>query len=909
VPPNAALEDDLRCAQSELASARAEIARLSVQTVSPTSSLAAGPDVARLEGELSAARSQVEVKSTELASKSAELVKSSEEAARLAAEKAAMEDELTRLRAPMKGGSAEAEKYSEEAKRLAAEVARLEGELSAARSQVEVKSTELASKSAELVKSSEEAARLAAEKAAMEDELARLRAQMKGGSAEAEKYSEEAKRLAAEVARLEGELSAARSQVSDASSALEDEVIELRARVAAREADVAKYKEACTASTTDIAHLEGKIAGLKQAHSTQMAEMTELASKAQVCDMEREQKQDALRKLDDANARVEALQEELEQLQVLRSSGESKVKSAALAAVQDSVAEKDAKIERLLAQVDELRGDLEASRKDREAMVAVQTVSMKDELLRVNTELQASVQHTAALQEQVAALQKEAADFGPVLDEYKRSLDLKESEILDLRKVRDQDHATGSQTLEQVHVSLAAAERRVAAQDTELLLAREELGNLKRRLAEDAHSLNQRVSKVENEKQGAEEALNMERTRSSGLDSNVQQLQDKLEQTLALLGAAQATADKVEVMQERVRAAESQAELAAERLKKVGDLEQQLERKERDLVEERERNDRLRNEMQGRREGGRAAAAEAGSTLAALEKRVEEAEDLRRKAEFALSVSDQEKESLKRKFDEIAEELAEARVRISSIDTRGGSAEAPAHAHAHEDSAPSASSGEHGQRLREAYRERDAARDECRRLQRRVHELQDALDAAGPNALAADADRAAARGALRDAQGEADREREARRALQARLDSVTEELRELRLKEAAPGKQRERGEEHGGGGSGGDNTQLQMRVRSLLRENAECHAQIRLLGAEVVGLSEALEIVTKRAQDGEVKRAQIQSQVEFVTRGVASNRALRPSSGKVSRRRRVLGFPSGRVSRRRRSRSRGSMHL
>ena len=49
-------------------------------------------------------------------------------------------------------------------------------------------------------------------------------------------------------------------------------------------------------------------------------------------------------------------------------------------------------------------------------------------------------------------------------------------------------------------------------------------------------------------------------------------------------------------------------------------------------------------------------------------------------------------------------------------------------------------------------------------------------------------------------------------------------------------------------------------VRSLLRENAECHAQIRLLGSEVVGLSEALEIVTKRAHEGEVKQAQILSQ-------------------------------------------------
>ena len=70
-------------------------------------------------------------------------------------------------------------------------------------------------------------------------------------------------------------------------------------------------------------------------------------------------------------------------------------------------------------------------------------------------------------------------------------------------------------------------------------------------------------------------------------------------------------------------------------------------------------------------------------------------------------------------------------------------------------------------------------------------------------------------------------------------------------------------------------------VRSLLRENAECHAQIRLLGSEVVGLSEALEIVTKRAHEGEVKQAQILSQAEYVTRGAGANRQLRPASAKT----------------------------
>ena len=141
-----------------------------------------------------------------------------------------------------------------------------------------------------------------------------------------------------------------------------------------------------------------------------------------------------------------------------------------------------------------------------------------------------------------------------------------------------------------------------------------------------------------------------------------------------------------------------------------------------------------------------------------------------------------------------------------------------------------------------------------------------------------------------------------------------------------------------------DSGHLQLRVRSLLRENAECHAQIRLLGAEVfaplrlssasllylspsthahththlsfslspllrclawscicmcprvwflhlapngllildwaqvVGLSEALEVVTKRAHDGETKQRIIRDQVEYATKGVASTRTLGQST-------------------------------
>jgi len=174
-------------------------------------------------------------------------------------------------------------------------------------------------------------------------------------------------------------------------------------------------------------------------------------------------------------------------------------------------------------------------------------------------------------------------------------------------------------------------------------------------------------------------------------------------------------------------------------------------------------------------------------------------------------------------------------------------------------------------KYRETQKELKDAQETLARTQRRVKELEEALDTSiGPT----DSD---AREAIRQAEESATRERDSRKALQAQLDAMNDEYK--RLKDA-----RKSDADMGPSAGPSDASHLQLRVRSLLRENAECHAQIRLLGAEVVGLSEALEIVTKRAHDGEAKSAQIQNQVEYVTRGVAANRSLRPSDKGKSKR-------------------------
>ena len=57
-----------------------------------------------------------------------------------------------------------------------------------------------------------------------------------------------------------------------------------------------------------------------------------------------------------------------------------------------------------------------------------------------------------------------------------------------------------------------------------------------------------------------------------------------------------------------------------------------------------------------------------------------------------------------------------------------------------------------------------------------------------------------------------------------------------------------------------------VRMRQLLKENAEWRAQVRQLSTEVVGLTEALEMVTKRAQDKDAKHAELQQKTDRILR-------------------------------------------
>ena len=154
-------------------------------------------------------------------------------------------------------------------------------------------------------------------------------------------------------------------------------------------------------------------------------------------------------------------------------------------------------------------------------------------------------------------------------------------------------------------------------------------------------------------------------------------------------------------------------------------------------MEERERCDRLRAELQDLRGGG-GARGEWESKNAMLEARFTEVESARRQAEFDLTQAHNDRAAMDIKISELGEELASARVRITSLESSVKMAQSlggESNSQLEERIRDLTSSKERYERkYRETQQELKEAQEALARSRRRVQELQDALDTSvGPN--------------------------------------------------------------------------------------------------------------------------------------------------------------------------------
>jgi chromosome segregation ATPase len=606
-----------------------------------------------------------------------------------------------------------------------------------------------------------------------------------------------------ELARLDKELAELRAQCQG-SEEQNIKLIELQARVTARESDVgrlreevARLKEEAQTCAREIAHLKGENSAQKEVHASQIAEMQALAGDARLYAIEHEHKLVAQKKLEDARFKILGLEEQIEQLHVLRSTDVVRASEAATVTVQDRLQARETEIQELRAQVEQFKGDIEAARRDRDALVVRQTQSLQDELLRVNDSLTASERHKATLEQQVLDVQKQvmdsqtqvadlhasglktvgelqrqvvelqgrlqasasqlstAVDTSVVVD-YKHALALKEKEIEGLRSKRAHELEEREQALEQgkrLHQELerqkeesarqkeeSAAllveeQRRAGSLTNELSLAnessREEIANLRRRLRDlnEDTSVQDAMHALRAGKEAVERDLQAQRSRGDALEGQLSRAQEELTQL-------RETAAQIGVMQERVRATESEMALANARLEtsleRVDALQRELERKERDLTEERDRYDRLQAEMREKRGGTGAERVEWESKYAGVEKRLQEVQDLRRKGEFDLSISVKERAALEAKVNEITDEVASARVRIASLESdlrfaQQGQGESTEHLQQRIRQI-SESKEKYERKYRETQKQLKESQEACVRVERRYTDLQEELD-------------------------------------------------------------------------------------------------------------------------------------------------------------------------------------
>ena len=161
-------------------------------------------------------------------------------------------------------------------------------------------------------------------------------------------------------------------------------------------------------------------------------------------------------------------------------------------------------------------------------------------------------------------------------------------------------------------------------------------------------------------------------------------------------------------------------------------LQRELERKERDLTEERDRYDRLQAEMREKRGGTGVERVEWESKYAGVEKRLQELQDLRRKAEFDLSISVKERAALEAKVNEITDEVASARVRIASLESdlrfaQQGQGESTEHLQQRIRQI-SESKEKYERKYRETQKQLKESQEACVRLERRYTDLQEELN-------------------------------------------------------------------------------------------------------------------------------------------------------------------------------------
>jgi len=283
----------------------------------------------------------------------------------------------------------------------------------------------------------------------------------------------------------------------------------------------------------------------------------------------------------------------------------------------------------------------------------------------------------------------------------------------------------------------------------------------------------------------------------------------------------------------------------------------------------------LEAELTRLREQKTSHSQQSESARSELESKYLESESRRQNLEVDLKLADAERSRLRQEVDRLSKEVNEERLNVNRLEhdldherlrSTGSFAGSPSRTR----DSPSRADRDTQMRLRESEDRLALSEDRCRQLQDEIHDLK--MRCVSELSQYADSNTHEV-GSLRQ---DVSRLNSQLLGSERQRRDLEEQLGDLQNQQGGARNDRDWGQ-HDRYGSDRDVPvtegtgcrvcqERNVRIRTLLKEKAECHAQVRQLSSEVVGLTEALEMVTKRAQEKDTRHTELQTKMEKIVR-------------------------------------------
>ena len=495
-----------------------------------------------------------------------------------------------------------------------------------------------------------------------------------------------------------------------------------------------------------------------------------------------------------------------------------------------------------------------------------------------DTQLPAVLKRNEELEQAAAAKELELTQARSKLAEVEKELvTLKES-----KEMQDKDRAQAAGTAAAAHKELDDMKTATADLEKKLAVAVAQAQTAESQVASLEAQLTDKTAKVETlsalakefeTKLAASQANQPEAPASEerGLKARIEELEGELAEAKGRLDSNKG----VDALQQQVTALTRDVKRLVETGRELGEegrrQREELRQAERVKAELTDNLQVAQAEVARLREQKTSYSTQSESARSDLESRYLESESKRQNLEVDMKLAIAERTRLHQEVERLSKEVNDERVQVNRLQqeleherlrSTGSFAGSPSR-----QQSPSRADREMEMRLRESE-------ERCRELQDELRAL-DELKARSGSELGHH-DSTSEGSGLRQ---EVARLHSQLQASESRCRDLEEEVRDLQQQMASArygndewGAQADRygSDRESAALSEGTGCNLcherNIRIRTLLKDKAECHAQVRQLSSEVVGLTEALEMVTLRAKEKDSRHTELQAKMEKIVR-------------------------------------------